>query len=95
MKREDIAEMLKIGATRCEDIRDLLDEMNGKPSCECLEEESTKMRDMAAQVNQMRCETCAKERRLTVDETASAHVVIFCPWQGCGGCFQHEPKGEN
>lgn len=48
--------------------------------------------DRAAQVEQMRCETCANDGIVSVDETASALVAIRCPWRGCGGCFQHKPK---
>lgn len=52
--------------------------------------------DRAAQVEQMRCETCAKE----LDYKISGRALIGnytcktpCPWQGCGGCFNHKPKG--
>lgn len=39
---------------------------------------------IAEQINNMRCDTCAK---------GVYQVIGFsCPWRGCGGCFQHEAK---
>ena len=51
---------------------------------------------IAAQVAQMRCETCAKE---VIRKDIISPLGVFsnasedkCHWRGCGGCFNHEPK---
>ena len=48
-------------------------------------------KDHAAQVDQMRCETCKCDKQIFVDEHMNGRTV-WCPWRGCGGCFKHEPK---
>ena len=47
----------------------------------------------AAQVEAMRCKTCAK--RITSKPLypgSGSFLVEHCPWQDCGGCFNHESK---
>ena len=58
---------------------------------EC-QKSANNLRAAASQVEQMRCETCANDGIVSVDETASALVAIRCPWLNCGGCFHHKPK---
>lgn len=52
-------------------------------------------REAAAQVALHGCETCNKKiTAKPFEHRSGSFLVEHCPWQGCGGCFQHEPKGD-
>ena len=44
------------------------------------------LKQRAAQVENMRCETCKKK------VNKSFPPFNLCPYVGCGGCFAHEQK---
>lgn len=54
--QQEIVDALKIGATRCEDLRDCCDEFSRFTYI--YNDESLKLRQLAAKVESARCENC-------------------------------------
>ena len=53
--QQEIAEALRIGATRCEDLRD---SWESEHTVDHLGDEACKLRQLASRVEAARCETC-------------------------------------
>lgn len=91
--REEIVEWLLEAEAILKDYESLLENIGRRMAShdiQCLHEEFA---ERAAQVSDMRCETCAK--KVTAKpfiHNSSSYLVEHCPWQDCGGCFQYEQK---
>lgn len=85
MKREEIAIDFREAAEHFDSISTVY-------KCTAAIPIKKKFLESAAQVENMRCETCAKEYLEQVN--INGPFRMWCPWRGCGGCFNHDPKGE-
>lgn len=84
--QQEIAEALRIGATRCEDLQD---SWESEYTVAYLGDEANKLRQLAARVEAARCETCV-EGKGYLD-------YVYCDWflkrvPKDHGCWQYEPK---
>lgn len=83
--QQEISEALRIGATRCEDLRDSWESEHTIAHLDC---EANKLRQLAARVENARCETC--EQYFVV--TGKDGEGIPCPLAGSGGCWNYQEK---
>ena len=83
--QQEIVEALRIGATRCEDLRG---SWESEYTAAHLDDEADKLRQLSDLVENARCETCKKYFMATSKDMEG----IPCPWAGSGGCLNYEPK---
>lgn len=89
--QQEIVDALKIGATRCEDLRDFYDEFSRFTYI--YNDESLKLRQLAAKVESARCENCA---HYVPEEDDEGCDMVMLEFQGPEfGCWFFEQKDKS